>query len=233
MSAAPVAAQAVASTGAFYGGGEGGWTSLASETGNLPGKRGPETWTGGFNVGARLGYEWEMLRLEGEFRYQENDVSSIARHSAKGDRAAYPLLINLIYDIRLGWPVSPHLGAGIGAIALHDRVRVPVIGIGEATDRTDWEFGYQAIAGLRYDIGSNVAVDIDYRYLATTTPSFTIRPGLVIDGTPVGNLEARSGYHSHSLVASLIFRFGPVASALDVSTPSNPLQHRAGPLIGR
>jgi opacity protein-like surface antigen len=192
----------------FYVGGEGGWTNLEDEINRIPDKKGPESWRDGFNVGLRVGYEWEAFRLEGEFRYQDNDAKSIGRHPAKGDRAAYPLLVNAIYDIHLGWPVSPHFGAGIGVVGLHDRISVPVIGVGQATDQTDWEFGYQAIAGLRYDISPALAVDLDYRYLGTTTARFTTRPGLVIDGTPVGNLQATSRYRSHNLVASLSFRFG-------------------------
>ena len=31
-----------------------------------------------------------------------------------------------------------------------------------------WNFGYQAIAGIRYDINPLLAFDLDYRYLATT-----------------------------------------------------------------
>jgi len=192
----------------FYVGGEGGWTSLEDDVNRLPNKKGPETWRGGFNVGVRAGYEWAAMRLEGEFRYQNNDADSIARHPAKGDRTAHPLLVNAIYDLRVGWPVSPHFGAGIGAVALHDRVRVPIIGVGQATDRTDWEFGYQAIAGLRYDINPRFTFDIDYRYLGTTAPRFSTRSGLVIDGTPVGNLQETSGYRSHNVVASLSIHFG-------------------------
>ena len=56
MSAAPVAAQAVASAGAFYGGGEGGWTSLANELGNLPEKGAPKPGAGD----SGLGRGWDM-----------------------------------------------------------------------------------------------------------------------------------------------------------------------------
>ena len=29
---------------------------------------------------------------------------------------------------------------------------------------TDWEFGYQGIAGIRYNINPSLAFDLDYRY---------------------------------------------------------------------
>ena len=193
----------------FYVGAEGGWTSLASAEARIPEKEGPQNWVEGSNAGARAGFEWAMWRLEGEFRYQHSNVSTIALHPARGDRAAYAFLLNLIRDLDIGWPLSPHFGAGFGAVALHDDVRVPAIGIGQATDRSDWEFGYQGIAGLRYDLSPALAFDLDYRYLATTGAHFVTRAGLIIDGTGVGNLKETSSYHAHSVVASLTLRFGP------------------------
>jgi len=48
---------------------------------------------------------------------------------------------------------------------------------GRFFDDDDWQFGYQAIAGVRYNITPNVAFDLDYRYLATTRATFRV-PGL-------------------------------------------------------
>src|SRR5260370_38957783 len=50
--------------GAWYFGGEGGWTSLESpQTGRIAGIRWSESFDEGFNVGARAGYEWGPLRF--------------------------------------------------------------------------------------------------------------------------------------------------------------------------
>src|SRR5260370_41928295 len=65
--------------GVFYLGGEGGWTSLASEfaKARIPGIG---LWADGlryhdgFNAGARLGFDWEPWRIEEEFRYQSNSA---------------------------------------------------------------------------------------------------------------------------------------------------------------
>src|SRR2546430_17665442 len=35
-----------------------------------------------------------------------------------------------------------------------------------------WQLGYQAIGGIRYDFSPAVSFDLDYRYLATTDPTF-------------------------------------------------------------
>lgn len=207
---------------AFYVGGEGGWTSLDKQQASIPsvaGKSGPQVWKDGFNLGARGGIAWGPWRLEGEFRYLENGDDTIARHPAHGNRTAYALLANAIYDFDIGLPFSPHIGGGLGAVALHDSVSVPSIGVGEATGVTDWEFGYQGIAGIRYDIAPTVSLDIDYRYLAAAGASFATRPTLVIDGTPVGNRIATSGYRSHSVVASLRLLFPPPAPPPAAASP--------------
>src|SRR5580765_3183081 len=68
-----------AGPGAWYFGGEGGWTSLDSQSGrtnfgNFPVKASFDT---GFNVGARGGYEWGPWRFEEEFRFQQNGRSNL------------------------------------------------------------------------------------------------------------------------------------------------------------
>ncbi len=213
-----------ASPGEFYLGGEGGWTSLGGEKNSVPGKSFPEIWKDGFNVGGRLGYEWGPWRFEEEFRFQSNDASTFTGHSVQGGRQAYLVMTNAIYDIALGWPISPHLGVGVGAVGLHDRVTAPLLGLGVVSEGTDWQLAYQAIAGLRYIINPLLAFDIDYRYLGTTTPHFRTPPGLIVDGAPAGDLTINSGYHVNEIVASLTLRFGaprpPVAAPPERLAPA-------------
>jgi len=109
-------------------------------------------------------------------------------------------MTNLIYDFDLGWPVTPHVGAGVGAVNISEDVRVPALG--RLVHGNDWQFGYQAIGGVRYSFSPNIALDVDYRYLATTDPSFRVA------GLPK-TAKMTSGYNNHTLLASLIYRFGP------------------------
>jgi OmpA-OmpF porin, OOP family len=207
--------------GSWYFGGEGGWTSLEGATDHLTGTGAVhQSFGDGFNVGARAGYEWGPLRLEEEFRWQKNDVDSVAGVPASGSRDAYALMTNLIYDFTFGWPITPHLGAGIGAVDVRDRWSVPG-GLAAASD--SWEFGYQAIAGLRYNFNPALALDLDYRYLATTDPTLeTTLPGI----------SYRSEYASHSLIASLSFSFGgpppppPVAAAPPAPPAPPPVERK-------
>ena len=208
---------APAGPGAWYFGGEGGWTSLESpQTGTVLGAKLSQRFNDGFNVGARAGYEWGPWRLEEEFRYQQNGITgaTIGPVSFKsgGNRTGYALMTNLIYDFTFGWPFSPHIGAGVGAVDLHDAWNAPVVGT--IASSNDWEFGYQAIAGVRYNINPSLAFDVDYRYLATSDPTFH---------TKFAGISYTSGYATHSVVASLSLRFGaPPPPAIAPPAPPAP-----------
>ena len=207
--------------GALYFGIEGGWTDLADNTrdrftglGNVSLTR---KFDSGFNVGARGGYEWGPLRFEEEFSYANNQASSarilgtnfgLSGGGHGGQINRYALMTNAIYDFTLGWPVTPHLGFGIGAVNLHNSITVGPGNPGLAgtvcaggctvASSSQWEFGYQAIAGVRYNINPALAFDLDYRYLATTDPTFKSSFGA----------KYTSSYSTHNILASLSVRFG-------------------------
>ena len=94
-----------------------------------------------------------------------------------GARHTQSILTNVIYDFDAGWPVTPHFGIGIGAMNVSDRLSVaaPRVFLGGR----GWQFGYQAIAGLRYDLNALLSLDLDYRYLATTESMFRDRKSVV------------------------------------------------------
>ncbi len=207
--------------GSWYFGGEGGWTSLDSpETGRHLGLNWRQSFSDGFNIGARGGYEWGPWRFEEEFRFQQTGITSArldggANFAATGNRNAYAIMSNAIYDIPVGWAFSPHIGAGVGAVVLHDGMGVKGFGNQSASD--DVVFGYQAIAGIRYNINPSLAFDIDYRYLATDTPSLRIK-----NAAPFGLGAYTSSYKSNSLVASLTLRFGAPPPVVAPPAPPAP-----------
>jgi len=213
--------------GAWYFGGEGGWTNLESpETGTASTPAGSKHFSqkfdSGFSAGARLGYEWGPWRLEEEFRYQQNGITGATlggfHAPASGNREAYAVMTNLIYDFTFGWPITPHIGAGIGAVDLHDGWSAPG---GTFADSNSWQFGYQAIAGIRYNINPSLALDLDYRYLATTDPSFQFS-GTGAAAVGLAGTTYTSSYASHSLLASLSLRFGAPPPPPPVAAPPLP-----------
>jgi len=217
---------APAGPGAWYFGGEGGWTSLESpETGTHLGAKWRQSFTDGFNIGARGGYEWGPWRFEEEFRFQQDGFKSAKLGAGptvltNGNRNAYAIMTNAIYDIPVGWVISPHLGAGVGAVVLHDGMGIkagPFKFTGNQVNNSDVEFGYQGIAGIRYNINPTLAFDVDYRYLATTSPTLHIRKAV-----PWGIGAYTSGYESHSVVASLTLRFGAPPPVVAPPAPPAP-----------
>ena len=235
--------------GAFYLGPEGGWTKLTSQTPGIAvqGPRGlivtpsiapTVNYNSGFNAGARLGYAWGPWRFEEEYSYRNNSVSSGAFATNTGTFVASSsstahsnaIMTNAIYDFTLGWPVTPHIGAGIGAVDVFrsfggtgtvtalNTYRTPsgqTITPGQQITFTSpsfsgskWSFGYQGIAGIRYLINPALAFDVDYRYFATPqqtiTGSHVITPTVCCAFASVKNVK----YASNNVVASLTMMFG-------------------------
>lgn len=210
----------------IYFGGEAGWSNLEDQRDrfNVAGAPSVKTrYDSGFAAGARVGYEWGPWRLEEEYAYRSNDLDrfSIGGFNiagAHGSRQSHAIMTNVLYDINLagfGWnlgmPITPHIGAGVGAVNLIDHVSVP--GVGRILHDDDWQFGYQAIAGLRYNVTPAVAFDLDYRYLATTDATFKV--------PAAPSIKYKSGYETHTLMASLVYRFGPPPAPV-VAPPAPP-----------
>ena len=203
----------------FYIGAEAGWTSLPDRTDSISGVTSATAkFNGGFNAGVRGGYEWGPWRFEEEYSYRQNSAQSLTPGpltltAVSGNRHTNSIMTNILYDFTVGFPITPHFGFGIGAVDVFDGLKVA--GIGQLFNNSTWQFGYQGIAGIRYNLDPTLTLDLDYRYLATTQPTFTI------PNTP---LRYRSSYHTNNFVASLIYRFAPPPppTPVPVAAPAVP-----------
>jgi OmpA-OmpF porin, OOP family len=252
----------------YYIGPEGGWTSLSNQrttistpafnlstTGTntgpfVNGFTGSARYDSGFNAGARGGLQYGPIRVEEEYSYNHNGLSSfssfyspfVPNSAFTGNRNTNALMTNFIYDFTVGWPVSPHIGFGVGAVDNVDSVSLRSFTIpnspaisptglvfvntpagssaaalpatigGTFLKASTWNFGYQAIAGFRYDINPLLAFDLDYRYLASTEPTFSNKGVFPVPGNPgfFAPILTRykSGYNTNNIVASLTMKFG-------------------------
>jgi len=149
----------------------------------------------------------------------------------QGQATSHALMTNLIYDFGTwGWnwwvPITPHIGAGIGAVdvitsasinsfTLGNPIGAPIIPNtplsvapqtfgGTLINGSGWRFGYQAIAGLRFEFTPQFAFDLDYRYLGTPNQTITNK------------------YNSNNLVASITMKFGVTAPAPPPPLPPAP-----------
>jgi OOP family OmpA-OmpF porin len=250
---------------AFYIGPEGGWTSLQNENNNvtnvpnnlgIPG-RNQVKFNSGFNAGVRGGIQWGPIRVEEEYSYKHNSLSNLGpfannsfNGAVTGNRNTHAIMTNVIYDFTLGWPVSPHIGFGVGAVDIVDSASLttgtipgpisftlptgPVFIPGPQTfggtlfkNNSSWQFGYQGIAGFRYDINPLLAFDLDYRYFATTQTTYNNKG---VFPFPSGNrgtnvlpgLKVRTGYSTNNIVASLTMKFGAPPPAPPPPAPPAP-----------
>ena len=265
----------------FYVGPEGGWTSLSNQkdtittvpfrvdSGVVIPPNGPffnkfngsARYDSGFNAGGRLGMQYGPWRLEEEYSYRRNGLSSFGaffgpniNSAFTGERVTHSIMTNVIYDFVVGWPVTPHIGFGIGAVDNVDSISlnpVTLNGLGRTTVSTpagvagvigattpfpnptiggtflkgsQWNFGYQAIAGFRYDINPLLAFDLDYRYQATTSPTFTNKGVAPFPpfGFPSSTTKYTSGYNTQNIVASLTMKFGAPPPAPPPPAPPAP-----------
>jgi OOP family OmpA-OmpF porin len=163
-------------------------------------------------------------------------------------------MTNVIYDFAIGWPVTPHIGVGIGAVDNVDSISLNTVtlnGLGLTTvsgpggvlgrigagtpfpnptlggtflKGSQWNFGYQAIVGVRYDINPLLAFDLDYRYLATTSPTFTNKGVAPFPpfGFPPSTVRYNSGYNTQNIVASLTMKFGAPPAPPPPAPPAPP-----------
>jgi outer membrane protein OmpA-like peptidoglycan-associated protein len=266
----------------FYVGPEGGWTSLSNQRDQirttpfrvdsglgLAGANGPffsnfngsARYDSGFNAGGRLGLQYGPWRVEEEYSYRRNGLSSFGgffnpggTNAFSGERVTHSIMTNVIYDFTIGWPVTPHIGFGIGAVDNVDSISLNTVtlnGLGLTTvsgpggvlgrigagtpfpnptlggtflKGSQWNFGYQAIVGVRYDINPLLAFDLDYRYLATTSPTFTNKGVAPFPpfGFPPSTVRYNSGYNTQNIVASLTMKFGAPPPPPPPAPPAPP-----------
>jgi len=110
----------------------------------------------GYGFSLSGGYNFDGVRLEGEYGYKTADVKDISGYSYSGADASFKsFMVNGYYDIKTNSAVSPFIGAGLGLIngELNDN--------GYTVD--DTVLGYQLIAGVGFNLNKNVTIDLSYR----------------------------------------------------------------------
>lgn len=143
-------------------------------------------WTG---LGA-VGYAFANgLRLEGELGYRRNGVDN-----GPGNASAWSLMGNALYDFNTGTRFTPYVGVGVGGARLNFN---NVATGGTTVDDGDTVVAYQGLAGVGYQVTTNLSVDLGYRYFTTEKPRFSSSAGTV-----------ESDYDDHAVVLGLRYQFG-------------------------
>lgn len=116
----------------------------------------------GYALGLALGYEVNpSLVIEGEYMYRNAKVSLNDTGLGKNDGHSNALMVNALYKFApmgVGGVFHPYAGAGIGGANLN-------VDAGEAGSLDgDWQFAYQLIGGVAYDINPQWSLTGEVRY---------------------------------------------------------------------
>jgi opacity protein-like surface antigen len=204
-------------TAQFYLGAQGGWTGLEGTTSSVTGIN-PLTgaavtfpirgsFDSGYNVGARLGFQMREWRFEGEYSHRENTGNSTSLGTAlTSDFGTDSFMANVIYDFTLGWgPFTPHIGFGIGGADATGTIKTAAFGT--LSKASEFVFAYQAIAGVRYLISPQFALDLDYRYRGMDSVSYTTSP-FTFAGATFPSRTFKGNGNTNNFVASVTYLFG-------------------------
>jgi opacity protein-like surface antigen len=80
-----------------------------------------------------------------------------------------PFMINLSYQIPVRSRFHPFVGVGLGGVYTSLDDEADLFGIPGTTHvGSDFTFGYQAIAGVRYEFTRHFGMGLEYRFMGTT-----------------------------------------------------------------
>lgn len=126
-------------------------------------------WTGIVAGGYRFN---NNMRAELELGYRNNDLDTIhfpagTTTSMDGEVEAWTALVNAIYEHTNATAFSPYfgIGAGVAHLEFGDTNNLSITTNPESGN--DTAFAMQGIAGVNYQINTNLSTFADYRYLTT------------------------------------------------------------------
>jgi opacity protein-like surface antigen len=138
----------------------------------------------GIYAGGTAGFDFGLLRLEGELSYRYSDMESVTDQNnaiqfgnVDGNLGAFAMMANAFVDLHNGSPITPYVGGGIGfaVLNLSDTFGVApqgqVVHLYPQGDET--VFAYQVGAGLEIALNPMVSLDLGYRYFGTDKASFS------------------------------------------------------------
>lgn len=199
---APALAEAYPKQG-WYVSGAGGVSFQDDSDATIGGVTNSIQFKPGYVVDGSVGYGFEnQLRPEFEISYRHGNVDKVTGAGAgsrSGNENAIGLMGNLFYDFDLRTGLTPYLGVGVGGALVSADHAGQIVGGAELDDQ-QFEFAYQGIAGVSFELSERLDVTADYRYFSTLDPQFsTLTGGLRSDDTT---------YHTHNFLLGLRYVFG-------------------------
>lgn len=134
----------------------------------------------GINFGGTVGYDYGIIRLEGEVSYKHGEIVTISDRAGRyqyrdvdGSLGVAALMFNAFLDLHNPSPVTPYLGGGVGFADLHiTDTFVPGDPLPVYQQDDDSAFAYQVGAGVAIALNQRLSLDLGYRYFGTSTARF-------------------------------------------------------------
>ncbi|MBR9971954.1 outer membrane protein [Magnetospirillum sulfuroxidans] len=199
-----------ASHAQWYVGVDGGANVL--EDSNVSDQTGSTTSVGsktGYVIQMQGGYDFGGPKAEFEIGYRNSGLANIAEiNNVGGHSSSLSFMTNGIYEFMPKASWHPFIGAGIGMARISARWEE---NNSTAVKDSDWQFAYQAMAGISYDLTKNWAAKAQYRYFATLDPEFT---------TANGDYNLTAENHNHAFLLGLTYTFGSTTPKAVQATPA-------------
>jgi opacity protein-like surface antigen len=168
---------------------------------------GTATFNPGFRGDAAFGYKINKLwAVEFDTGVLWNSMdqfngNSLSSANQSFDTYTIPILANVIYKVPLKGPWVSYVGVGVGGAASILSYSASGYNFGDQT----FVFGYQAKAGLQYNLTPNASIDLTYEFFGMTNPSWHFNQTIGITTTDYQFNE--SGFYTHSIVVSFTWNF--------------------------
>lgn len=163
----------------------------------------------GIYIGGTGGYDFGMIRLEGEISYKHAEMKAITDNfpppthyrDVDGSLGVLAFMANAYFDLHNDSPVTPYWGGGIGFANLH-LSDTYVNGGGGRFYREDdaTAFAYQAGLGLEIALNQRVSLDVGYRYFGTSKEKFDRENQL-------NSSTAETKFESHNVLVGARIKF--------------------------
>jgi opacity protein-like surface antigen len=197
------ASDTLASSNGYYVEVFGGFSGLMNEGLSLDGSNYDADYGRGFLTGAAVGHQWSGFSLELEFFYRSNDVDQVSRGAERfmdGDYASTNFFLNAQHTFGSiagnSAVIRPYVGAGLG---LMQEIDIDLPGVGVEDISANWEFGFQALAGIRWEISEHWSLFAEARYIYGGDPELRAETG--------GGQTVRADYNGWSALAGLRWTF--------------------------
>ncbi len=163
----------------------------------------------GVGLGGVLGYDFGMVRLDGEIALRANTTDSVGGISlgtvggssffgggGSGDSTtgAFSYMVNGYFDLPTDGPLSLYIGGGIGFATVFIDWETTGLFFSEVpvADDSDTGLAYQFSGGIGYEISPRFIVSFGYRYFATEEMQMVFE-----SGSPLGSGPFTMDYQSH------------------------------------